>query len=297
MTATPVRRLAVTGAGQMGAQIAMLAAIGGIETRLHDIDPGQLSRAAASNRGHIGRRVAKGKMSQEDMEAAFSRLRTTSSLAEACAEVDFVLEAVVEKLDVKRDVFARLDELAPPHAILATNSSYLGSSRIADATSRPEKVLNMHFFYPPLVLKLVEVVQGDHTSDETASTTMELARVMGKVPVHLRKEMPGFLVNRILRAITNEAYSLLENGVADFADIDRACEMGLNHPMGPFKLSDYSGLDIGYNARLEVHRETGRSEDKPPAALERRVHRGDLGRKTGRGFYDWTGEKPRPTED
>jgi 3-hydroxybutyryl-CoA dehydrogenase len=155
----------------------------------------------------------------------------------------------------------------------------------------------MHFFYPPLVMQLVEVVKGEHTSEETVETAAALARKIGKVPVILHKELPGFLVNRILRAITDEAYFLLENGVASFTDIDLACELGLNHPMGPFKLGDFSGLDIGYEARLENHRKSGNSEDLPPASLERRVKRGDLGRKTGRGFYDYSTDPPAPTED
>ena len=191
----------------------------------------------------------------------------------------------------------QLDRFAPPHAVLATNSSYLGNSEIADVTGRPEKVVNMHFFYPPLVMKLVEVVKGEKTSDETVQITAELARKIGKQPVILHKELSGFLVNRILRAISNEAYDLLENGVASFEDIDLACQLGLNHPMGPFKLGDFSGLDIGYEARLELHRRTGKDSDKPPASLERRVQRGDLGRKTGRGFYDYSTDPPTPTED
>ncbi|MEE8525504.1 MAG: 3-hydroxyacyl-CoA dehydrogenase family protein, partial [Thermoanaerobaculia bacterium] len=145
--------------------------------------------------------------------------------------------------------------------------------------------------------KLVEVAKGEHTSVETVETTAALARKIGKEPVILHKELPGFLVNRILRAITDEAYFLLDNGVASFADIDRACELGLNHPMGPFKLGDFSGLDIGFEARLETHRKSGDPGDRPPPSLERRVQRGDLGRKTGRGFYDYATDPPTPTED
>ena len=155
----------------------------------------------------------------------------------------------------------------------------------------------MHFFYPPMVMKLVEVVKGKETSYQTVQLTAELARRIGKQPVILHKELPGFLVNRILRAITNEAYYLLENGVASFEDIDRACEMGLNHPMGPFRLGDFSGLDIGYEARLEKYRRTGDPDDKPAPSLARRVKRGDLGRKSGRGFYDYSTTPPTPTED
>jgi 3-hydroxybutyryl-CoA dehydrogenase len=292
-----IRTLCVTGAGQMGAQIALQAALAGYRVALHDVSADQLRRAVDGNKPHLDRRVEKGKLSAEDAQAAFDRLRPTTDLAEACAKADFAIEAVVELLEVKRQVFAELDRLCPPHTILATNSSYLGSSRLADATDRPDKVLNMHFFYPPLVMQLVEVVQHEGTSEEAVETTLELARRMGKTPVRVRKELPGFLVNRILRAITTEAYYLLDQGVASFEDIDRACELGLNHPMGPFRLGDFSGLDIGYNARVERFRETGDEQYKPSPELERRVRRGDLGRKSGRGFYDYSVNPPKPVVD
>lgn len=297
MNIDDVHKICVTGAGQMGAQIALQAALSGYRVALHDVSAAQLEKAIAGNRPHLERRVEKGKLSAADAEAAFARLTPTSSLEEACADADFVIEAVVELLDVKRQVFAELDRLAPAHAILATNSSYLGSSRLADATGRPGKVLNMHFFYPPLVMQLVEVVRGEHTSEDSVEVTVELARRLGKVPVRVNRELPGFLVNRILRAITNEAYFLLDQGVASFDDIDLACELGLNHPMGPFSLGDFSGLDIGYNARMERLRETGDESYRPSPELEKRVLRGDLGRKTGRGFYDYASQPPKPVKD
>ncbi len=297
MTAPDIQTLCVTGAGQMGSQIAMLGALAGIETRLHDISEEQLAAAEATNRKHIQRRVDKGKLTAEEMNAAFERLTVTADLAAAAAGSDLVIEAVIERLDVKRAVFEELDRLTPAHAVLATNSSYLMSSEIADATGRPDRVCNMHFFFPPLVMRLVEVVKGEATSEETLGAAMALARRMGRQPVLLHKELPGFLVNRILRAIVNEAYDLLESDVASFEDIDTACRLGLNHPLGPFQLSDFSGLDIGYNARQEVFERTGRAEDAPPKALAIRVERGDLGRKSGRGFYDYSTDPPTPTRD
>ena len=297
MDAKDIQKLCVVGAGQMGAQIAVQSALHGFTVALHDSSEEQLQKAIEGNRALLDRKVAKGKMTAEEVDAVFGRITTTMDLAEAAGDADFVIEAVVEILDVKLRVFEQLDALCPPHTVLATNSSYLMNSEIAPATNRPDKVVNMHFFYPPLVMQLVEVVRGDSTSDETMALTADLARAIGRKPVILEKEMPGFLVNRILRAITNEAYFLLENGVASFADIDTACKLGLNHPLGPFELSDFSGLDIGYEARLENHRKTGRDEDRPAAALERRVKRGDLGRKTGRGFYDYSTQPPTPTED
>lgn len=295
-TPFPVRRICVTGAGQMGSQIALQAALHGFEVALHDVSEAQLEKARA-NRAHLERRVAKGKMTPDELEATLDRLELTTSLETAAAGADFVIEAIVEILEEKKKLFRELDRLSPPHAVLATNSSYLGSSLLAGETSRPEKVLNLHFFYPPLVMRLVEVVRGEKTAPETLDLAAELARRIDRVPVVLHKELPGFLVNRILRAITNEAYFLLENGVASFEDIDLACELGLNHPLGPFRLGDLSGLDVGYNARLEVYRSTANPADKPPASLERRVLRGDLGRKSGRGFYDYSSDPPTPTED
>ena len=291
-----LRKICVTGAGQMGAQIAIQAALHGHEVALHDVSPEQLQKALG-NRRHLDRRVAKGSLGADAVEVAFERLRTTTSLEDAASDADFVIEAVVEKLDIKKEVFRQLDTLCPPHTVLATNSSYLGNSELAAVTGRPDKVVNMHFFYPPLVMKLVEVVKGEQTSYETVQLTADLATRIGKQPVILHKELPGFLVNRILRAITDEAYFLLENGVASFEDIDRACELGLNHPMGPFRLGDFSGLDIGYEARLEKYRRTGDPDDKPAPSLARRVERGDLGRKSGRGFYDYSNTPPTPTAD
>ncbi len=297
MTIDDIKTLCVTGAGQMGSQIAMQAALHGFDVRLHDIAEESLTKAMAGNRHQLERRVAKGKLDAEQVAAALARIETTTDLAAAASGVDFALEAVIERLDDKKRVFRALDAAAPPHAILATNSSYIGCSELAGETSRPEKVVNMHFFFPPLVMRLVEVVRGAATSNDTVETTAGLARRIGKEPVILNKELPGFLVNRILRAITNEAYFLLENGVASFEDIDKACEMGLNHPLGPFRLGDLSGLDIGYHARMKLYEETGDESLKPAASLARRFERGDLGRKTGRGFYDYSTKPPTPTED
>ncbi len=297
MTVDDVKRIVVVGAGQMGSQIAMQAALHGVQVTLNDLSMDILAKAMKGNRGHLERRVTKGQMTKDAMEAAIGRVRLEPDLEKAARDADFVIEAIIERLPPKRECFAKLDRFCLPHAILTSNSSTLMISQIATATKRPAQCANMHWFYPPLVMRLVEVVKGKETSEETAQLVAALVKKIGREPVILRKELPGFLVNRILRALAREAYYLLEEGVASFADIDKGVELGLNHPMGPFKLADFSGLDIGYNARLETYEVTKDPKDLPPKALEVRVKRGDLGRKTGRGFYDWSKEPPAPTSD
>lgn len=277
--------LAVVGAGSMGAQIAQQAALHGVEVTLQDKDAAQLDRARASNRGHLARRVEKGKLSQESVDAALSRVRATTDLAEATRGVDFVIEAVFEDLDVKRAIFKEIDDLAPQDAVLASNSSTIGISKLAGAIRRPERCLNMHFFFPVLVMDLVEIVRGPQTSDHTVERAVTLAHEMGRTPVLLNKEIDGFIVNRILHAATQEAYRLLDAGIASFEDIDIAVEKGLNWPMGPFRLGDFSGLDVTYNARLHMYRSTGDERYRPSPQLEAKVRAGKLGRKTGEGWY------------
>ena len=278
-------RLAVVGAGSMGAQIAQQAALHGVEVRLQDRSLEQMRKAVESNRGHVMRRVEKGKLARAEAEDALSRVRTTTDLAEAVDGADFVIEAVFEDMALKRTVFAELDQAAPPDAVLASNSSTMGISKLADATARPERCVNMHFFYPVLVMDLVEVVRGPQTSDDTVERAMEMARAMGRTAVLLNKEIDGFIVNRILHAATQEAYRLLDNGVAGFEDIDTAVEKGLNWPMGPFRLGDFSGLDVTYNARMHMYQATGDERLRPSPQLEAKVKAGKLGRKTGEGWY------------
>ncbi len=278
-------KLAVVGAGSMGAQIAQQAALHGIEVALHDKDEAQLKRARESNQGHLARRVEKGKLSKEDAEAAVNRVHGTPDMSEAADRADFVIEAVFEDLELKRSIFRQLDEVAPAGAVLASNSSTMGISKIVDVTRRPDRCLNMHFFYPVLVMDLVEIVRGPMTSDETVEGARDLAREMGRTPVLVNKEIDGFIVNRILHAATQEAYRLLDAGVASFEDIDTAVEKGLNWPMGPFRLGDFSGLDVTYNARLHMYRVTGDERYKPSPQLEAKVRAGKLGRKTDEGWY------------
>jgi len=278
-------RLAVVGAGSMGAQIAQQAALHGIEVALQDKDEAQLRNARESNQGHLARRIEKGRLSQGEAEDALERVRATTDLGNAVSDVDFVIEAVFEDLEVKRSIFAELDRQAPQDAVLASNSSTIGISKLAGATRSPERCLNMHFFFPVLVMDLVEIVRGQRTSDATVDRAVELARAMKRTPVVLNKEIDGFIVNRILHAATQEAYRLLDGGVASFEDIDTAVEKGLNWPLGPFRLGDFSGLDVTYNARLHMYRTTGDERYRPSPQLEAKVKAGKLGRKTGEGWY------------
>jgi 3-hydroxybutyryl-CoA dehydrogenase len=272
----------------MGAQIAQQAALHSIDVRLHDQTDEQLRKAVDSNRGHLNRRVEKGRLTAQDAEAALARVRTTTDLAQAVDGADLVIEAVFEDLGVKREIFVELDRLAPAEAVLASNSSTMGISKIADATRRPDLCVNMHFFFPVLVMDLVEVVRGPETSSETVDRAMALAREMGRTPVLINKEIDGFIVNRILHAATQEAYRMLDAGVAGFKDIDIAVEKGLNWPMGPFRLGDFSGLDVTYRARKHMFETTGDERYRPSPQLEAKVRAGKLGRKTGEGWYRYS---------
>ena len=283
-------RLGVVGAGSMGAQIAQQAALGGVSVMLQDVSQEQLARAVASNRALLERRVQKGTLSAEDCEAALGRVTTTSDLAAAVSGAGLVIEAIVENLEAKRELFSRLEQLTSPDTVLATNSSTMVVSELTAGLAHPERCCNMHFFFPVLVMDLVEIVKGPQTSEETVEAALELARRMGRTAVVIRKEIDGFIVNRILHAASQEAYRLVDAGVAGFEDIDTAVEKGLNWPMGPFRLGDFSGLDVTYNARLFRFQKTGDERYRPSKALEAKVKAGELGRKTGRGWYDYSQE-------
>jgi 3-hydroxybutyryl-CoA dehydrogenase len=287
MNIKDVKNICVVGSGAMGHQIALLCALGGYKTTVQDISEESLQNAKSSLTGIMDKWVAKGKISNEARNSAFDRLLFTTSLQEAAGKADFVIEAIVEKLDVKKKVFAELDEVAPSHAILASNSSTIVNSLIAEVTKRPDKVCNMHFFFPPLVMDCVEVVMSEKTSEETAQVTMDLCKQINRTAVLLHKEIYGFIANRILFALTREAISLYEQGITDFKEIDLVCKKALNHPMGPFELADLSGIDVVYYGQQQLYAETGDPKDKPATCIEEKVKAGTLGRKTGKGWYDY----------
>lgn len=282
---TDIDKVLVVGAGAMGSQIAMVCALAGLTVSAYDLDEAVLVQARHDLGARMDRNVSKGRLSPEERDAAFARLDFGTDLPSAAAGADFVIEAAVEKLDVKRALFGELDRLCPRHTILATNSSSFVPSAIADATQRPDRVCNMHFFNPALVMKCVEVVRGPQTSDDTIATTVALTERLGKVPVLLTKEIPGFIANRILNAVRDEAIGLYEGGYASVAAIDTACRAALGYPMGPFELMDLTGIDIGYYTKLGRMAETQDPKDGPSASVTALVQRGDLGRKTGRGWY------------
>ena len=299
MRVSEINNVVVVGAGAMGSQIGMICALAGLDATVTDIAQAALGKAETELRQRLSRDVDKGRRSQQHVDDAFARLSFSTDLTTAASTADYVIEAAVEKLDIKRALFADLDRVAPPHAILATNSSSIVSSRIADATGRPDRVCNLHFFNPALIMKCVEVVRGPQTSDATVEISVELARRLGKTPVVLDREIPGFIANRILGAVRDEAIYLLENGIASVGDIDTACRTALGYPMGPFELMDLTGIDIGYLTKTDRYAESGDPKDQPSKSVSALVERGELGRKTGRGWYDYdeTGTKtPRPTE-
>ena len=290
MSNNKIQSISVIGAGQMGHQIAMLAALGGFNTVLQDVQDTALQSAREKLEAIMNKWVQKGKLSEDSRLAAFTRLQFTTDMNKAASKADLIIEAVVEKIEVKQEVFAKLEQLAPANAIFATNSSTIVNSSLSGVTNRPDKFINMHFFFPPLVMDCVEVVMSDQTSEETAKLALEVTETMNRTGILLRKEISGFVANRILGALQREALYLYEEGIADYKDIDLICRKALSHPIGPFELMDLSGIDVGYYVMQQRYKETGDPEDKPNACIEEKVKQGNLGRKTGKGWYDYTNQ-------
>lgn len=272
----------------MGHGIAQVCAQAGWEVRLADGVQGAASKAIERIRDNLEGAIARGKASAEQRDATLARLRAADSLRAAASGADLVIEAVPEQLDLKRSLFAELDALLP-HALLASNTSSLSISRIAAATTRPERVLGMHFFNPVHIMKLVEVVTHDRLAPESRETAVAVAKAIGKEPIIVR-DSPGFASSRLGIALGLEAMRMLESGVASAEDIDKAMVLGYNHPMGPLRLTDLVGLDVRLSIAKYLHSELKHPAFQPPAILERMVAEGRLGRKVGRGFYEWENE-------
>jgi 3-hydroxybutyryl-CoA dehydrogenase len=282
-----LKRVLVVGAGTMGSQIALQSALSGrYEVTLVDTVPGQLERARAQNLKLLDRSIEKGRVTKEDADEALARISDAKELASAAPQADLVIEAVIEDFDAKKAVFEALGKHAKKDAILASNSSTIAISRVAGFTGRPEQCCNMHFFHPVTVMQLCEIARGPKTSDDTVETAMQFVRSINRTPVLLQKEIWGFIVNRILFAASEEAMRLLEGGYATAEDIDTAVAKGLNWPMGPFHLLDFSGLDIFYGA-LQDRRRQGEGGEVPKV-LRELVENGHLGRKSGKGFFDYS---------
>ena len=283
-----IETVAVIGSGLMGRGIAYAAALGGFRTLLQDVSAQALEGALGQIRKDLDEGVARGKVTAPQAEAARGRLLSSTSLDDA-ARADFVIEAVPEDIDLKLRVFARLDELARPSVVLSSNTSALSIAEIAAATKRPDRVLGMHFFNPVPKMKLVEVVRALETSDAAVAATTEVARRMGKETV-LVKESPGFVTSRVNALIGNEAFAMLQEGIASAEDIDKALKLGLNHPMGPFEMVDLVGLDTRLAVLEFLHKSLG-ERYRPAPLLVQHVKAGRLGRKVGRGVYDYAAKK------
>lgn len=283
--------MGVVGSGQMGSGIAQLGAVHGIDVWLIDSDPDALARASKSISSSIQRLVSKAQLSQAAGTSALGRLRFTTNLEELCS-ADVIIEAIVESEDVKKKLFLELDKIAKHSAILASNTSSISITRLASVTSRPRQVIGMHFMNPPPIMKLVEIVRGADTSDETFNVTKALAERFGKTVI-CSQDYSGFIVNRILMPMINEAFFTLFTGIATKEDIDTGMKLGTNHPMGPLQLADFIGLDVCLSIMKVLHAGLGDSKYAPCPLLVQYVDAGRLGRKRGIGVYDYSKPSPR----
>jgi 3-hydroxybutyryl-CoA dehydrogenase len=279
-------RLAVIGAGLMGSGIAQVAAQAGWTVALRDVDDQATARGLAAIEKSLGKFVERGTIQAADAEAALGRIASTTDLG-AAADADIVVEAVFEQLDVKQKVFAELDKIARDGAVLATNTSAIPVTQIAAATTRPESVVGTHFFSPVPMMKLCELVRGFKTSDEALATAKAFAEEVGKTTIVVNRDIAGFVTTRLISALVVEAVRLVESGVVSPEDLDTACKLGFGHAMGPLATTDLTGVDVLLHATRNIHTDTGDPKFFPPELLQRMVAAGDLGRKSGRGFYSY----------
>lgn len=284
-----VKTLTVVGSGTMGHGIGQLAAMRGIDVRVFDVDSAALDRARASVRTSLDRFVKKGTVSQDESDEMFDRMKFVDDLDKAVAGASVVIEAVPEVLELKQKVFVDLDARVGESTLLATNTSQLSITAIASVTQRPERVVGMHFFNPPVMMRLVEIVRGTLTSDEMLDRTVALAEQLGKESIVCQRDTPGFITTRAIMALRLECIRIYEEGIASMEDLDKAMRLAFNHPMGQFELNDYNGLDIALQGSRNL-REAYGERFAPPPSLVARVAAGRLGRKTGGGWYDYPAE-------
>ena len=283
-----IRQIAVIGTGTMGRGIAYLAAVAGYDTIIHDADAAALDAARASVESSLRKQTEKGKVTADAAAAAMERLQTAADLEPAVRQADLIIEAVPEDLDLKKNIFGQADLFCDEESILASNTSSMSISELAGAVERRDRFVGMHFFNPPHAMKLIEIVRGERTSDDTVAQVRAVAEKMGKTPIVVR-DSPGFATSRLGIALGLEAIRMLEEGVASAEDIDRAMELGYNHPMGPLRLTDLVGLDVRLSI-AEVLAATLGPRFEPPQLLREMVREGKLGKKSGRGFYEWKAE-------
>lgn len=283
-----VRKIAVIGAGLMGSGIAQVAAQSGFEVSIRDVDDLFVENGIASIKRNIKRMVKKEKITEADAEDILGRIRGTTDLKEASEKADVVIEAILENMEIKKELFRELEGICKEETIFASNTSSLSITEMASSTKRPEKFIGMHFFNPAPFMKLVELIRGYKTSDQTLDSIKRLSEQMGKTPIEVN-EAAGFAVNRVLVPMMNEAMYAYMEGVASIEDIDTGMKLGANHPMGPFELADFVGLDTLLSVLETMYEEFGDPRYRPCPLLRKMVRSGNLGRKTGRGFYDYTG--------
>jgi len=281
-----IERVTVIGAGTMGHGIAQVAAAAGLEVSLQDVSEEAVQRGLDAIRANLDKGIEKGKLTPGERDATLSRLSAVTDLDAAASRADLVVEAIPESLDLKRELFARLSEVAPEHALLATNTSSISVARIAESASQPRRVLGMHFFNPVHILPLLEVIRSEATSPEAVEQAVAVGRRMGKEPIVVR-DSPGFASSRLGVVLALEAMRMVEQGVASAEDIDKAMTLGYRHPMGPLRVTDLVGLDVRLAIAEYLHAELGTEAFRPPDILRRLVDEGRLGKKSGRGFFDW----------
>jgi len=285
-SAVSIRRVAVLGAGTMGSGIAQVAALAGYDVALYDVTEDLALAGIERIRASLSIGVQKGKVSPADRDLALGAIRSSGVLEDAAAGAHLVIEAAPESLDLKRSMFARLGAICSEDALLTTNTSSLSVSKIASSASHPERVVGLHFFNPPHIMKLIEIVRAWQTSDAVVATAIEVVKRLGKEAVVV-KDTPGFATSRLGLALGLEAMRMVEQGVASAEDIDRAMELGYAHPMGPLRVSDLVGLDVRLAIAETLHRELGEAQFRPPDILREKVRAGKLGKKSGEGFHKW----------
>jgi len=281
-----IKKIAIIGAGAMGSGIAQISIQSGYEVIVYDISAQMLDKSRSGIQKNFDKLVKKGKFAQAETDEMLERIQFTSEM-EAVKAVDLIIEAVVENLEIKQNVFKELEAICDAHTIFASNTSTMSITKLATACERPEKFAGLHFFNPATIMRLVEIIRGYYTDDATVEALQNYVASIGKESIEVKKDSPGFVVNRLMLPQFREAYLVYDEGIASLEDIDKALKLGLNHPMGPFELMDYTGLDIAFDSFEYLYGEFATPNWAPPTALKRMINANRLGKKTGKGWYDY----------